>query len=417
MEVNKSIDEDLEKIVKTCLEEGSFDNMFLGLSGYDYYNPNVDTPTNWELMIYRVYELYKQTQDPRIPEMCVKSIYNLLEKNAYSIWCVSQSLYFFICEEQRKTNAPFKIIDNKILEKWKQTLISNKKALCISTYNTYELWLSIKSILKVLKEKCNIEILTQKELNYLEDPEYVVDILELSKKTNMVLDSNIDLVNTPKIYIKTRIDKLPDELIYIYETGIAIKFNLSYQICNSTIYHFAPEKYNMIKLVLNHMKSIPSDAESSVIFDNTVKFIDKDVLNVIKNILIKMSNDTSEDILWIIADNYILQKKYDELAKYSDVLLKLKITKISTMARIAEILENNSKREQAINLYKKLIALGEKRAYLKLINLYSCLNQKELAKEFYNVAKNLNSDEIKNELHTLGKTWLLEDTTDCTDND
>ena len=144
---------------------GSFVPLFRGELGYCIRNNSLpaDIPTDWSVMIcFGVYDYYRLKKDSRIIDLCREAITELLNGGAFELWC-AYNVCFFLLENECKNKAPFRIMDNNMVNRVKTALNAHadllKKAKIWNGKTLPEgLWTDIVCSARVLKMKFNIDI-------------------------------------------------------------------------------------------------------------------------------------------------------------------------------------------------------------------------------------------------------------------
>lgn len=163
---------ELNKIIEEELKKGSFLPLFYGAIGFEEqllkYFPS-DVPTDWGYVIEKgIYELYKQSQDNDIVELCKKNVVDMLEStNPFSVWCGYNVCWNLITKE-KSGKAPFNIMNIQMIENLKYSLNKNKKALSKARiWNGKNLqnglWSDIERLSKILKEKYQVYCLVDED--------------------------------------------------------------------------------------------------------------------------------------------------------------------------------------------------------------------------------------------------------------
>ena len=147
---------------------GSFVPIFRGDEGFCLSNRNLpaDVPTDWSAVIrFGLYDYYFLKKDRKIINMCRDSIIQLLNGEAFEIWC-AYNICFFLLGNEYKKQAPFIIMDHNMIDRLKNALNSNaallKTARIWNGKNLPEgLWTDICFSSKVLKMRYQIDIIQE----------------------------------------------------------------------------------------------------------------------------------------------------------------------------------------------------------------------------------------------------------------
>lgn len=159
--------QDYMSMVNKALLEKNFVPLFKGDEGYSIL-PNrfipATIPTDWSILLgFGIYPCFRETEDTHIPELCRKAIYDLLEADAFSIWC-GYNVCFFLAYQECENRAPFRILDEELLRKLRDTLHENRQVLADAKIwngkNLKEgLWTDIVSSAAIPKKRFGIELI------------------------------------------------------------------------------------------------------------------------------------------------------------------------------------------------------------------------------------------------------------------
>lgn len=166
--------ENFIKIVEEEWKKGSFLPIFYGAIGYEeeltHWIP-ASVPTDWDYVIrVGIYELYRKYKDISIIDLCRKNIEEMLESdNPFSLWCGFMVCDFLLPKEYRG-EAPFSIIDEKMIEKIKIMLDTKqsklKKAKIWQGKDLKNgLWEVIENYAKVLEKDFGVNLLEKNSDN------------------------------------------------------------------------------------------------------------------------------------------------------------------------------------------------------------------------------------------------------------
>ena len=154
-------------LVDKALTVGSFVPLFRGDDGYrisaNRFVPG-DIPTDWSVLLkFGIYECYRKTKNPNIPRFSREAICELLEGDAFSIWC-GYNVCFYLAYQECKNCAPFRLLDEELLQRLRSALHDNqeilKNAKIWQGKNLKEgLWADIISSAAIPKMRFGIELI------------------------------------------------------------------------------------------------------------------------------------------------------------------------------------------------------------------------------------------------------------------
>lgn len=158
---------DYLEIVGKAVSEKSFVPLFRGDVGYriapNRFIPG-DIPTDWSLLLgFGIYAYFRETGDPDVPGLCRKAVCELLEGDVFSIWC-GYNVCFFLAYQECENRAPFRILDETLLQALRSALHSNQAALknariCQGKNLKEGLWTDIVSSAAIPKKRFGIDLI------------------------------------------------------------------------------------------------------------------------------------------------------------------------------------------------------------------------------------------------------------------
>lgn len=161
------IQEEYLEIVHRAVLERNFVSLFRGDEGYriapNRFIPG-DIPTDWSILLgFGIYEYYRENQEADIPGLCRKAICELLNGDAFSIWC-GYNVCFYLAYQECEKRAPFRILDETLLQTLRGALHDNRDVLKNARIwhgkNLKEgLWTDIVSSAVIPKKRFGIDLI------------------------------------------------------------------------------------------------------------------------------------------------------------------------------------------------------------------------------------------------------------------